>query len=115
LVRSGGDQPGESAEAEETEVWALKLSDWPSFRMAMEQAENVELLPDGVGARQLHDFYQEVGINAPGPLLVSGLVSEGEKLGVLLLGGSEAQERWPQGVNAILPALSAYGARAVHN
>lgn len=114
LVRSG-DQPGESAEPEETEVWALKLSDWPSFRMAMEQAENVELLPDGVGARQLHDFYQEVGISAPGPLLVSGLVSEGEKLGVLLLGGSEAQERWPQGVNAILPALSDYVARAVHN
>jgi signal transduction histidine kinase len=116
LVRSAaGGQSGEGAGPEEARVWALKLSDWPSFRMAMEQAENIELLPQGVGARQLHDFYQEIGIGAAGPLLVSGLVSEGEKLGVLLLGGAEEQEHLPQAVREVLPALSDYVARAVHN
>jgi GAF domain-containing protein len=95
--------------------WRLKLSDWPAFRMAMQQRQGVELLANGLGARQLHDLYQEMGIGALGSLLVEPLLVNGKELGVLLLAGPVERERWPAQVRALTPFLARFIGRALAN
>ncbi len=100
-------------EVEEPRTWALKLRDWPAFRLAMDQDQPVELLPAGVGARQLYDLYQELGVEVAGSLLVAPMVSEWRTEGVLLLGGSPQGDTWPDDLVAVVPAMASYVARAV--
>lgn len=100
-------------EADEPQVWALKLRDWPALRLAMEQGETVELLADGLGARQLHDFYQEIGMPVAGALLVAPLQVEGHKIGALMLGGPPEQDQWSAAITSIVPSLTTYVARAI--
>jgi signal transduction histidine kinase len=95
--------------------WALNQSDWPSFRMAMQQRQGIELTPNGLGARQLRDFYQEIGVNNLGALLIEPLIVANSELGVLLLGAPAGQDHWPVSDRALLPYLAAYVAQAVHN
>lgn len=95
--------------------WRLKLSDWPAFRMAMQQRQGVELLANGLGARQLHDLYQEMGVGVLGSLLIEPLSANGKELGVLLLAGSPDRERWPSQIRALTPFLAGFIARAIAN
>lgn len=99
--------------AAKPQVWALKLRDWPALRLAMDQGEMVELLADGLGARQLHDFYQEIGMSIAGALLLAPLEVEGRKIGALMLGGPPGQEQWPASITSIVPDLATYVARAI--
>lgn len=100
-------------EAEQPQTWALNLRDWPAFRMALDQKQPVELLPDGVGARQLHDLYQELGLSAHGSMLVAPLISQGEKEGILLLGGAPQGNTWPDSAVVVVTTLSSYLAQVV--
>ncbi len=95
-------------EVEQPKTWALNMRDWPAFRLALDQEQPVELLPDGVGARQLHDLYQELGMPARGSMLVSPLISNGEEEGVLLLGGSPQGDTWPDSAVAVATTLATY-------
>lgn len=95
--------------------WGLKLSDWPAFHLAISQRHQVELLPTGVGARQLHDLYRELGINSSSALLIEPLLVGKRVLGLLLLGSADEQQSWPAAARAMTPSLAAYIARALHN
>lgn len=96
------------SEAEHPQTWALNLRDWPAFRMALDQEQPVELLPEGVGARQLHDLYQELGMSARGSMLVAPLIANGEKEGVLLLGGAPQTATWPDSAVNVATTLATY-------
>lgn len=100
-------------EVRESQMWALRLSDWPAFRLAMDQEQPVELLPDGVGARQLHDLCRELGITVDGSLLVAPLISRQGKQGLLLLAGPPQSDVWPDELVAVVPNLATYVALAV--
>ena len=106
-----GTVPGEEGAQE----WKLNLDDWPAFRLAIEQEEPVELLPEGMGARQLHDLYQEMGVQQRGPLLVAPLRANENVVGVLLLGGRPEWSAWPLGPRGLISRLAAYLARALFN
>jgi hypothetical protein len=47
--------PAATEEKSYQQSWALNLADWPAIRLAMQQRQRVELIPNGLGARQLHD------------------------------------------------------------
>ena len=95
--------------------WALKRQDWPSFRMAIDQDDVVELAPNGLGARQLHDLYQELGLSLSGPMLIIPLQAGEDEVGVLLLGSETEEGVWPDDVRSIAPDLGAYVAQALSN
>lgn len=121
------------------QTWHLNLADWPAFRLALEQSQAVELLPDGLGARQLHDLYEEMGLNDLGALLIQPLFTNSEHeqlterdnqrqsassashsqysrpLGLLLLAGPPGRAQWPAAVKSLTPALAGLLAQAVHN
>lgn len=111
---AGADKRGEGSGGRPGQ-WRLKLSDWPAFRMAMQQRQGVELLANGLGARQLHDLYQEMGLAMLGSLLIEPLLVNGKELGVLLLAGSPERERWPAQVRALTPFLARFIASALAN
>ncbi|MFW5940313.1 MAG: ATP-binding protein [Chloroflexota bacterium] len=100
---------------EDLRPWALKREDWPSFRMAMDQNEVVELAPNGIGARQLHDFYQELGLDIAGPLLIIPLQSDEEQIGVLLLASEFEEGAWSEEVRSVAPHLGQYVTQALSN
>ena len=106
---------GTTSGEEEAQQWELNLDDWPAFRLAIEQEEAVELLPEGMGARQLHDLYQEMGVQQEGPLLVVPLRANENVVGVLLLGGRPEWNAWPPGRRGLVSRLASYLARALHN
>lgn len=97
-----------SSEVAGAQRWALRLNDWPAFRLAMDQEQPVELRPDGVGARQLYDLYQELGLQLQGSLLIAPLLGETEAQGVLLLGGPPKGGPWPEELVETTPALANY-------
>ena len=101
------------SELREARTWALKLSDWPAFRLALDQGQPVELLPEGVGARQLHELYRELGIGSSGSLLIAPLISIAGERGLLLLGGPPHGAVWPDELVAVAPMLAAYVAQAL--
>jgi signal transduction histidine kinase len=95
--------------------WALNLADWPAIRLAMQQRQRVELIPNGLGARQLHDIYQELGINGLGSLLIEPLLVPENELGVLLLAGPAERERWPAEDKSLSFTVAAFLAQAIQN
>src|SRR5690606_35576153 len=100
-------------ESAEAATWALRLHDWPAFRLAMDQAQPVELLPDGLGARQLNDLYKELGLAIEGSLLVAPLLAPQGAEGVMLLGGAPQGGAWPDDLVAIAPTLAGYIAQVI--
>jgi len=106
---------GNKADQEELQQWELNLDDWPAFRLAIEQEEAVELLPEGMGARQLHDLYREMGVERLGPLLIAPLRANQNVVGVLLVGGRPEWGAWPAGPRGLISRLAAYLARALYN
>ena len=95
--------------------WALNLADWPAIRLAMQQRQRVELIPNGLGARQLHDIYHELGIANLGSLLIEPLLGPEDELGVLLMAGSTEEERWSVEDKALSRIVADYIAQAIHN
>jgi signal transduction histidine kinase len=100
---------------DESPNWSLALADWPSFRLAMQQRQSVELTPNGLGARQLYELYRELGVEELGALMVAPLITGQSELGVLLLAAEKGRERWPASDKALLPFVADYVAQAIHN
>jgi signal transduction histidine kinase len=95
--------------------WSLTLADWPSFRLALQQRQSIELTPNGLGARQLHELYRELGVEELGALMVTPLIAGRSELGVLLLAAEKGRENWPAPDKALIPFVAAYVAQAIHN
>lgn len=100
---------------DEPRSWYLNLADWPAFRLAVEQKQLVELIPDGLGARQLHDWYKEMGVAPLGALLIQPLLVKDSPIGLLLLSAPEGRNEWPEQPQALIPALADYIAQAIDN
>jgi signal transduction histidine kinase len=100
VITSQGDKP---------QQWELNRDDWPAIRIAMEQEQQVELLPNGLGARQLHDLYEELGVRDAASLVLVPLRAPHEAaLGVLFVGADPGTGLLPPERRAALPALADY-------
>jgi len=93
----------------------INLNDHAAFRLAYEQQRGIELLPRGVGARQVHELSQQFNVGALGPVFVEPLVVAGHCFGFLLLAASPAAENWTDRERAIVPNVAAFVAQAIAN
>lgn len=94
--------------------WILYLSDWSSFQTAFAQRNTVELLREGLGARQLYQFYQSLELPPGGPLLIQPLLHQDQKLGLLICAAAERQA-WSEEVRLLLPGLARFLTQTVVN
>jgi signal transduction histidine kinase len=86
--------------------WRLNLTDWNAFVSAMERGSAVELMADGVGAKQLHDLYQELNVVGGGPLLIEPLMANNKAVGVLLLAGQVNEPCWSPPERGLTPFIA---------
>jgi hypothetical protein len=99
----------------EIKHWAIDLTRHPTLNSALIQDQTVELLPAGLGARQLHEFYSSFGIDPLGPLLIHPLVNSGSHIGLLVIAAPEEQEHWTEDQKSLVPGLASYISQAVFN
>lgn len=92
---------------------SLQLSDWPAIRLSLHQLQPVELVPSGLGAKQLNQLYQELEAGALGALLIEPLVAAGSELGVLLLAGPSDLEQWSPQQKRLTRAVAEFLALAL--
>ena len=102
------------ASAGVTQTWSLNLGDWPGLRLALKQRQTVELSQNGLGARQLRDLYEELNVSGCGTLLIEPLLSAGQEVGVLLLGGAESRAQWQPAERGSAYSLAGYLAAAIN-
>lgn len=93
--------------------WFLNLADWPSFRQAFTEKRAIVLKPEGMGARQLRDWYQEMGVMPLGPLFIQPLVIQQDAIGLLLLAGPLERAGWDEEERKLAEAVAGYVARVV--
>ena len=93
----------------------IRLSDHAAFRLAYEQQRGIELLPRGVGARQVHDLAQQFNVGALGPVFVEPLVVANQCFGFLLLAAPPSVANWTDRDRAIVPGVAAFIAQAIAN
>ncbi len=93
----------------------VNLNDHAAFRLAYEQQRGIELLPRGVGARQVHDLSQQFNVGALGPVFVEPLVVGSQCFGFLLLAAPPSVENWTDRDRAIVPGVAAFLAQAIAN
>jgi signal transduction histidine kinase len=93
----------------------INLNDHAAFRLAYEQQRGIELLPRGVGARQVHDLSQQFNVGALGPVFVEPLVVGNHCFGFLLLAAPPSAENWTDRDRAIVPGVAAFIAQAIAN
>ncbi|MDX1417212.1 MAG: hypothetical protein R3293_23600 [Candidatus Promineifilaceae bacterium] len=99
----------------ENRIWTINLNKITTFSLALTQGNTTELLTEGLGARQLHDFYQSVGIEPRGPLLIHSLAADGRSLGLLIAGASVDVQTWPEEKRRLMPGIATYQAQAILN
>ncbi len=96
-------------------TWQLNLENWPAFRLAYERGDMVELRPNGLGARQLHLLYTELGVPVHGAMLVLPLLLGEEQIGLLLLSLAQGEQEWPELAKTAARVLANYTAQALGN
>ncbi len=95
--------------------WQLDLSGRSSLRLAFEQQRGVELLPRGVGARQVHELAQQFNLPALGPTFIEPLIAQGNCLGFLVLAAPPSVANWSDYDRAIVPGVASFVAQAIVN
>ncbi len=95
--------------------WAIDLSRHPTLNAAIHQGQTVELLATGLGARQLHEFYNAYGSDPLGPLMIHPLVKNGSNIGLLVIAAKPNQEEWAADLKSLLPGLAAFISQAITN
>lgn len=95
--------------------WVLDLSSRSSLRLAFEQQRGVELLPRGVGARQVHELALQFNLGALGPTFIEPLIAQGRCLGFLVLAAAPSLAAWSEADRAVAPALASFAAQAIAN
>lgn len=95
--------------------WAIDLGRHPTLNAALIQGQTIELLASGVGARQLHEFYNACGSSILGPLLIHPLVENGSNVGLLVIAARAEQEAWTDDQKALMPGLAKLICQAIAN
>lgn len=95
--------------------WSMSLSDNQALRTATAQDRAVELLSDGLGARQLYALYQAAGLEPLGPLLIQPLTASGRRLGLLLIAGDAERVAWSAAEQQTAQAVTGFLAAAILN
>lgn len=98
-----------------TTTWGLTLSNWPAFRLALEQRQTIEITADSLGAQQLTDLYREMGMSERGPLLIEPLLVNQNPIGLLFVGGNPTWAQWPHDLKFNMPHLATFITRALVN
>jgi signal transduction histidine kinase len=90
------------------------LRHWPALRTAVDNQQRIELQPNGLGARQLHQLYEEFGLSTDtlAPMIVEPLTVDGEILGLLLVAHPVG---WSEDDSIIVQALATYLAQLLAN
>lgn len=99
----------------QTSTWELDLSNWPAFRLALEQRQTVQITDGSLGSQQLTNLYHEMGLTVYGPLLVEPLLVNENPIGLLFVGGKPTWEQWPHELKFNMPFLAAFITRALVN
>lgn len=94
--------------------WRLLLRHWPALRTAVENQERIELQPNGLGARQLHQLYEEFGLPTTtlAPMIIEPLLADEETLGLLLTSNPEG---WSDEDQALIGMLARYVGQILAN
>ena len=95
--------------------WQIHLDEWPAFRQALMDNTPIELTSDGIGARQMRLWYEEMGMDVQGSLLIEPMYAEKTAVGLLLLGAKANIETWTDDDKATAVALAAYFGQVIHN
>lgn len=95
--------------------WNLNLGDWPGLRLAMEEKRLVELLPNGLGAKQLREWYEEMGVAPLGAMLIQPLLVNNSSVGLLLLSAYSGRNRWSDSEKELAGSLAVYLAQVIDN
>lgn len=109
------EESGAALEPSEMRTWALKRGDWPSFSLALAQRQQVELLPDGPGARQLHELARELNVDGFGASLVEPLATNLAEIGLLLVSSNEQSDAWSESDKSLCSALASFVAQMLDN
>lgn len=95
--------------------WNLNLNDWPGLRLAIEEKRAVELLPNGQGAKQLREWYEEMGVAPLGAMLIQPLLVQNSPIGLLLLSANAGRNRWSESEKELVHSLVIYLAQVIDN
>jgi signal transduction histidine kinase len=95
--------------------WTLDLTDGPAFGLAIEQRQSVQFMPNGLGARQLNDWYEAMGLAPMGALLIQPPSVEKSMVSLLMLAGPQGYNQWSERDKALASVLADYLAQAIDN
>lgn len=101
--------------SQEPRNWFLNVADWPSFRQVLAEKQAITLKPEGMGARQLRDWYQEMGVTPLGPMFIQPIIMQQETIGLLLLAGPEDRSNWNETEQELIEAVAGYVGQVVVN
>jgi signal transduction histidine kinase len=113
--RQLGHAEGDNEDSAPIPLWTLSVSSWPAIEAAIIRLETVQLLPEGHGARQLHELCQELHVLRAGPLLVLPLQVGQASFGVLLLAASLSRTRWRDDERFLASELARLLSQLLHN
>lgn len=94
--------------------WTLSINDWPALRSALNDRRQVELKATESGARQYHEFLQQLSLDLRGPLLFTPLIVQEVSIGLTLHVGSRSWQRWPDQERALASSVAEYIAAAIY-
>ena len=94
--------------------WRLALNHWPALQTAVDNQQRLELQPNGLGARQLHQLYEEFGLPTAtlAPLIVEPLKDKDQLAGLLLIANPDG---WSDDDLTLITALAEYVAQLLAN
>lgn len=113
LVHVTGRQ--QAGDLETLQQWAIPMTSWPAFRLADEQKQPVQLMPNGLGARQLHNLYEYMSLPHLGALLILPVTIKASRMTLLLVAGPDGYEQWSNSDKSLLGALADFLAQAIEN
>ncbi len=99
----------------EMNSWKIIISDNATLNAALAQDQTTEILRDGLGSRQLYSFFQAADLEPVKSLLIQPLVSNGNRIGLLVLSVPENGERWLDQHQQVVPGLAHFIAQAIVN
>ncbi|MCA9949596.1 MAG: GAF domain-containing protein [Anaerolineales bacterium] len=100
---------------EDVRRWKIHLSEWAGFRLAANQMELVEWQPDGLAADQLQAFYSKLNLDSYGSLLIVPLLTKGQQIGMLLVGGKKTRREWLIAEKQLLTSVADFVAQSIAN